>query len=198
MRSPRGAFVSAARCAAASLGARPIPPSPLKCRFSVFQQTFQSLDDIEDKEAKKNVQRVEQLPDSVCFHTSRRPSPRIVPLCCTAAPTAVPTIADGMALAFPLAGPMGTRLHAAVTALIRHQQHPCNHLWDVVLKATSQRLAGSHGAQRGFFVVVVQDSPEVTLVIESVLRLLFEFQVMSGARVQCAEFSVHILRAVSC
>ena len=33
-----------------------------------------------------------------------------------------------------------------------------------------QRLAGSHGAQRGFFVAVAKDSPEVTLVIESVLR----------------------------
>jgi len=91
---------------------------------------------------------------------------------------------------------MGTRLHAAVTALIQHQQYP--HLRDVVLKATSQRLAGSHGAQRGFFVAVAKDSPEVTLVIASVLRLLFEFQVMSGVRVQCAEFPVHILRAVSC
>jgi len=59
-----------------------------------------------------------------------------------------------------------------------------------------QRLAGSHGAQRGFFVAVAKDSSEV--VIESVLRLLFEFQAMSGARVQCAEFSVHILRAASC
>jgi len=93
---------------------------------------------------------------------------------------------------------MGMRLHAAVTVLIQHQQHPCNHLWDVVLKATSQRLAGSHGAQRGFFVAVAMDSLEVTLVIESVLRLLFEFKVMSGARVQCAKFSVHILHAASC
>jgi len=113
-------------------------------------------------------------------------------------PHSLPTIAHGVALAFPLAGPMGTRLHAAVTALIKHQQHPCNHLRDVVLKATSQRLAGFHGAQRGFFVAVAKDSPEVTLVIESVLRLLFEFQVMSGARARCAEFSVHILRATSC
>ena len=77
-------------------------------------------------------------------------------------PPPLPTIADGVALAFPLAGPMGTRLHAAVTALIQHQQHPCKHLWDVVLKATSQRLAGSHGAQRGFFVPVAKDSPACT------------------------------------
>ena len=62
---------------------------------------------------------------------------------------------------------MGTRLHAAVTALIQHHQHPCNHLRNVVLKTTSQRLAGSHGVQHGFFVAVAKDSPEVTLVIES-------------------------------
>jgi len=62
---------------------------------------------------------------------------------------------------------MGTRLYAAVTALIQHHQHPCNHLRNVVLKTTSQRLAGSHGVQRGFFVAVAKDSPEVTLVIES-------------------------------
>jgi len=61
-----------------------------------------------------------------------------------------------------------------------------------------QASDASHGAQRGFFVAVAKDSPEVTLVIESVLRLLFEFQVMSGARAQCAEFSVHILHAASC
>jgi len=66
-------------------------------------------------------------------------------------PPPLPAFAHGVALAFPLAGPMGTRLHAAVTALIQHQQYP--HLRDVVLKATSQRLAGSHGAQRGFFVL---------------------------------------------
>jgi len=35
---------------------------------------------------------------------------------------------------------MGTHLHAAVTALIQHQQHPCNHLRDVVLKGTKDFL----------------------------------------------------------
>ena len=113
-------------------------------------------------------------------------------------PLSLPTIANCVTLTFPLAGPMGTHLYAAVTTLIQHQQHPCNHLWDVVLKVTSQRLAGSHGAQRGFFVNIAKDSLEVTFVIESVLRLLFGFQVMSGARVHCTEFSVHILRVSNC
>jgi len=101
-------------------------------------------------------------------------------------PPPFPTIVDGVALAFPLAGPMGTRLHAAVTALIQHQQHPYNHLWDVVLKATSQRLTGSHRAQRGFFVAVAKDSPELTLVIESVIRLLCYVKSTSGCSVNIA------------
>ena len=40
---PPGAFVSAARCAAASLGAAPIAPSPLKTRFSISQNLFEMV-----------------------------------------------------------------------------------------------------------------------------------------------------------
>jgi len=144
------------------------------------QQTW-CLDAIEDTEAHHNVQRVEQLRNSVYFHTTHRPSSRNVPLCCTVTPTAIPNHRRWCGIRFP------TRWsHGHASARSRDRAHPApttSHPRDVVLKATSQRLAGSHGVQRGFFVAVAKDSLEVTLVIESVLRLLFEFQVMSGAYV---------------
>jgi len=67
-------------------------------------------------EAHRDVQRVKQLRDSNCFLTLWRPQPDAAPL---PFPVPLPAIADGVAAAFPLDGPIGLCLHRAVTALIR-------------------------------------------------------------------------------
>jgi len=77
------------------------------------------LDAIEDTEVHQDVQRVEQLRDSVYFHTPRRPSPRIVPLCCTAAPTTAPNHRTWCGISFP------TRWsHGHASARSRDRAHP--------------------------------------------------------------------------
>ena len=80
---------------------------------STHQQCKQCSTPARTPEAHRDVQRVEQLRDSDCFLTLWCPQPPL-PL-----PLPLPAIADGVAAAFPLDGPIGLRLHRAVTALIR-------------------------------------------------------------------------------
>ena len=91
----------------------------LQCGRNVEEDTARCLEAIDHTEAHQDVQRVEQLRDSVCFHTPRRPSPHIVPLCYTVAPTAAPNHRRWCDINFP------TRWsHGHASARSRDRAHP--------------------------------------------------------------------------